>query len=501
MVSTAPAVRPIAGSLSAQRGSRDGGVLGHHLPMTDIAHDCWWLREALAHPEFRGDPAPPPARDLDVDVAIVGGGYTGLWTAWQLVTRRPGIRVAVLERDECGFGPSGRNGGFINGFYDHAGTLRDLFGRDGALAVIEAGARTLAELEAWMTRHGVDAWFRRDGYIGVASSPAQAGGWEEPLETARELGIEDHYRRLSAEELRRYVDSPVFEGGHLVDDGGTVQPARLARGLRRVAMEAGVIVHEHTPVLGTRSGASLELATPGGRVRAGQVVLAINAWAGTTRRFGPLIVPRASYMAITAPALERLAAINWTSGVSVYDYRAALRYLRTTPDGRIALGVGGVRGAWDARIGPQYAYDEQGTQYAVDAIHRFFPSFRDVPIEARWGGPIDVTASHTPFAGTLDGGRIHYALGYTGNGVGPAHLMGKILAAKVLGEETADTRLPIVDMEPRRFPPQPFRSIGAAVVNLATVRRDDALDATGRIDPLTDQLARLPRRMGYHLGP
>jgi glycine/D-amino acid oxidase-like deaminating enzyme len=469
--------------------------------MTDIAETCWWLREALAHPEFRGEPAPALDRDIDADVVVIGGGYTGLWTAWHLVQSSPGIRVVVLERDACGFGPSGRNGGFINGFYDHAGTLVDLFGRAGALDIIDAGARTLTELEAWLHSNRVDAWFRRDGYIGVASSPAQAGGWEAPLATARELGIEERYRVLSKPELDRYCSSPVFEGGHRVDDGGTVQPARLARGLRRVAMEAGVRVHEHTPVTTLRPDDRLAVVTPGGTVRAGHVVLAINAWAGATKRFGSAIVPRASYMAITAPAPERLAEINWTSGVSIYDYRSALRYLRTTPDGRIALGVGGERGTWDGRIGPQFAYDEAGTQHAIDAIHRFFPGFRDVPIEGRWGGPIDVAATHTPFAGTLRGGRVHYALGYTGNGVGPAHLMGKVLAAKATGRETPETRLPMVGMEPGRFPPQPFRSIGAAIVNAATVRRDDALDATGRVDPLTDFVARLPRRMGYHLGP
>ena len=469
--------------------------------MTDIAQACWWLREALAHPEFRGDPAPALDRDTDADVVVIGGGYTGLWTAWHLVSANPGIRVIVLERDECGFGPSGRNGGFINGFYDHAGELVDLFGREGALAMLHAGSRTLEELEAWMTDHGVDAWFRKEGYIGLASSPAQAGGWEEPLATAAELGVGDRYRRLSKAELATYCDSPVFEGGHFVDDGGTVQPARLARGLRRVAMEHGVTVHEHTPVTRLQPGERLEVRTPRGTVRAGQVVLAINAWAGATKRFGSAIVARASYMAITAPAPDRLAEINWTSAVSIYDYRSALRYLRTTPDGRIALGVGGERGTWDGSIGPQFAYDERGTQHAIDAIHRFFPGFRDVPIDGRWGGPIDVAATHQPFAGTLRGGRIHYALGYTGNGVGPAHLMGKVLAAKATGADIPELALPVVDMEPRRFPPQPFRSIGAAVVNAATVRRDDALDRRGWVDPITDFVARIPRRIGYRLGP
>jgi glycine/D-amino acid oxidase-like deaminating enzyme len=469
--------------------------------MNDIAQTCWWLKEALAHPEFRGDPAPALDRDIGADVVVIGGGYTGLWTAWHLVQASPGIDVVVLEQDECGFGPSGRNGGFINGFYDHAGTLVELFGREGALAIIEAGARTLVELDAWMDEHGVDAWFRRDGYIGAASSPAQAGGWNEPIATARDLGIEDHYRVLDKAALDAYCESPVFIGGHFVADGGTVQPARLARGLRRVCMEAGIRVFEHTPVEPLRPGPRAEARTPGGTVRAGSAVLGINAWAGTWPGFGTRIVPRASYMAITAPAPERLAEINWTTGVSIYDYRAALRYLRTTPDGRIAMGVGGERGTWTGSIGPQFSYDEAGTQHAIDAIHRFFPGFRDVPIEARWGGPIDVAGTHTPFTGTLPGGHVHYALGYTGNGVGPAHLLGKILAARVLGIETGDTRLPFVDMEPKRFPPQPLRSVGAAVVNAATVRRDDAIDGTGRVDPVTDFVAKLPRRLGYHLGP
>jgi glycine/D-amino acid oxidase-like deaminating enzyme len=473
--------------------------------MSDIATRCWWLAEALAHPEFHGEPAPVLDRDIEADVVVVGGGYTGLWAAWQLRQLDPGVDVVVLERDECGFGPSGRNGGFINGFYDHAATLLDLFGRDGALRVIEAGARTIDELGAWMTAHGVDAWFRREGYIGVASSAAQRGAWEEPLAVARELGIEDRYRLLDKPALDAWVRSPVFEGGHFVDDGGTVQPARLARGLRRVAMEHGVRVHEHTPVNRVipphGPGGVVEAVTPRGTVRAKHAVLAINAWAGGTTRFGSRILPRASYIAITAPAPDRLAEIGWTSGVSLYDYRSALRYFRTTPDGRIAMGVGGQRGTMSGRVDDRFDFDERGTRHAVDALHRLFPSFRDVPIEARWGGPIDVTSSHQPFAGSYADGRIHYALGYTGNGVGPSHLMGKILANRILGRETDETRLPLVDHEPRRFPPQPFRSIGAAVVNAATVRRDDALDDGRRVDPITDQLARMPRRMGYRLGP
>ncbi|HXH28295.1 MAG TPA: FAD-binding oxidoreductase, partial [Candidatus Polarisedimenticolia bacterium] len=183
------------------------------------------------------------------------------------------------------------------------------------------------------------------------------------------------------------------------------------------------------------------------------------------------------------------------------DMRSTLRYLRTTPDGRIALGVGGEPGAWNGRVDGRFRTEETGTRHAVEAIHRFFPSFRDVPIEARWGGPIDVAGTHTPYAGTLSGGHVHYALGYTGNGVAPSHLFGRILASRVLGVENDLTRLPFVDMEPKRFPPEPLRSLGIALANEATVRRDDALDAGRRPNALVDFVARLPRRLGYHLGP
>lgn len=465
------------------------------------AERSWWLREALALPEFAGEPAPALATDIGADLLIIGGGYTGLWTAWQLKLADPGIDIVLVEQDICGGGPSGRNGGFVNGWYDHVEGLVELFGDAGALRVMEAGAASVREMSAWCEAQGVDAWFTLAGYLGVASSPAQEGSWHTTIAEGRRLGIGDRYRELSREGLASLCSSPSFGSGYHVAEGGTVQPARLARGLRRVVMEAGVRVYEGTPVTAFRESPSPQAKTPGGSITAGQAVLAVNAWASNWKQFRRTIVPRASYMAVTAPAPDLLERIGWTGGEAVYDMRATLRYFRTTPDGRIALGVGGERGTWSGAIGPHFAFDERGTRHAIEAIHRFFPSFRDVPIEGRWGGPIDVAGLHIPFFGALASGKTHYGFGYTGNGVGPAYLGGKILAARVLGQETEDTRLPFVDMEPKRFPPEPFRAAGAALINEATVRRDDALDAGRRPDPIVDQIARLPRRLGYHLGP
>jgi glycine/D-amino acid oxidase-like deaminating enzyme len=301
--------------------------------------------------------------------------------------------------------------------------------------------------------------------------------------------------------MAEHCNSPVFRAGCIVGDGGTVQPARLARGLRRVLMKKGVRIYEETPVLAFRPGPPAQARTARAVVTAPQAVLAINAWASGWKQFRSVIISRASYMAITAPAPERLAEIGWAGGMSICDCRSALRYLRTTPDGRIALGVGGERGGWTSKIGPQFAYSESGTQHAIDAIYRFFPNFRDVPIEGRWGGPIDVSAYHTPFFGTLPSENVHYGFGYTGNGVGPAHLAGKIMSSLVRGVEDENTRLPFVHMEPKRFPPEPFRSAGAAIANEATVRRDDVLDAGRKPNFLLDFVAKMPRRLGYKLGP
>ncbi len=466
-----------------------------------IAETCWWLREALSHDEFCGETAPAVTGDVTADVVIVGGGYTGLWTAWHLKRLDPGVDVVVLERDECGFGPSGRNGGFLNGFYEFMPGLREHYGDDGARAVLAAGDTAVAGVVDWMEQHGVDAWYRAAPSLGVASSPSQVGAWDDVVEAARGLGLEDRVSVLDRDAVARVCASPSFESGFVLrDGGGTLQPARLARALRQACLDAGVRIYERTPVTPPDPGTVGRVETAGGVVRARTVVLGANAWMAAWPGFRRRIVARATYIALTAPAPERLADIGWTDGTGVYDLRSSLRYLRTTPDGRIALGVGGQRGSWTGRIDPRFDRDEDGVGHAVRAIHQFFPGFRGVPIEAGWGGPIDVSPTHQPYVGTLPHGRTHFALGYTGNGVGPTHLMGRILAARALGLENDDTALPLVGAEPRPWPRQPFRGAGASVVNAAVVRRDDALDAGRRPDAVTRFVSELPDRFGYHVG-
>jgi glycine/D-amino acid oxidase-like deaminating enzyme len=337
--------------------------------------------------------------------------------------------------------------------------------------------------------------------LSVASNPFHEGSWRPTLEAAARFGVEDEFAELSAADVRRICRSPVFGGGLFSREAATVQPARLARGLRRVLLERGVRIHEGTPVTRFRGSAPAVVETPGGSVRAGEAVLAVNAWGIHWRALRRSVAVRGSYIVLTAPAPERLEALGWTGGEAIRDLRPSLHYLRTTPDGRIAFGCAGMQPGLSRRIGPRFAYDERFLVKAVDDLHRMFPTFRDVPIETGWGGPIDVAGHAMPFFGSLEGGTVHVGLGYTGNGVAPAHLGGLILCSLVLHDEGGASRLGVVTREPLRFPPEPLLSAGMLVVNDAIRRKDDAEDGGRRADPLTAFVAGLPRRLGYNLGP
>jgi glycine/D-amino acid oxidase-like deaminating enzyme len=462
---------------------------------------AWWLEEALAVPELVGEPCPPLQSDTTADVVIVGGGYTGMWTAYHLKQREPSLDVVLLEQDICGGGPSGRNGGFVNGWWWGIGEWARRFGEADAMELCLAASRSVQAIGEFCANHDVDAWWTPNGELAVASNHFQEGRWRFALDSAKRFGLEDQFSELSPDEVRKICDSPVFGGGIFAREAATVQPARLARGLRRVLLEREVRIYENAPVTRFSGGRPVVAETPNGTVRATDAVLAVNAWAIHWQRFRRTVAVRGSYVVLTAPAPERLEAIGWTGSEAIRDLRPSLHYLRTTPDGRIALGCAGMQPGLSRRIGPRFAYDARFLGKAVRDLHRLFPSFADVPVEAGWGGPIDVAGTYLPFFGSSPNGHVHHGLGFTGNGVAPCHLGGQILAALALHADDGFTRLAIVTHEPMRFPPEPLLSPGMLVVNQAIRRQDDAEDQDRRADPITRFIASLPRRLGYNLGP
>lgn len=493
----------------------------------------WWLREALAE-EAAAAPhlaraAPPLRGTTTADVVIVGGGYTGLWTAWRITELEPGARVVLLEADICGGGPSGRNGGFVTNWWDELPTLIERYGRDGAVATADAVEAAVDDLGAWCVGHGVDAWFTRAGSLQASASPAQDGAWDDGVVACRAVGRGDRLVPLTADEVAARVRSPVFRAGVLMPAAATIQPAILARGLRRALLERGVVIHEGTTVTeidGQRPGVTgalgsgarrasprgsvgspgwrpVRVRTTEGEVLAGSAVIALNAWAAAWPWFGRRLVTWSSYIVLTEPIPDRLGDLGWTGGEGLADARFTLHYLRTTRDGRIAIGGGGGRAGFAGRIDAVFTDDAPSARRAAIGLRRLFPSLRDVRIEDAWGGPIDISADHLPWFGSVPGRPIHHGHGYSGNGVGPSMVGGRILAALAV-ERAADPvlALPIAaGRPPRAFPPEPAKSIGARLIREAASRRESREDRGLAVDRLTREISRLPRRLGYHLGP
>jgi glycine/D-amino acid oxidase-like deaminating enzyme len=455
----------------------------------------YWLADA-GQVEVR----PPLEGDERADVVVVGGGYLGMWAAWHL--RAAGADVVLLEAGVCGHGPSGRNGGFVNGLWERVGELEELFGRAAAVAIAEAAAESVAAIGAWCEAYGVDAHYRRAPMLEVAAAPGQVGAWDASVAAVRALGRGAEVAEVDAAGARAVCDAPAFLGGVLWQTAATVHPARLALGLRARLLEAGVRIYERSRAAGVEDGTGGVVVRTAGRgggaVRAGHAVLAINhASAGVAPLRGALSVA-SSHVVATAPVPAVLEDLGWTGGEGIADCRTMLHYFRTTRDGRVVFGWGGGRMGFGARRRGALDVDVGVQDATVRDLYALLPALRGVRIDHAWGGPIDVSPVHLPWFGTLR--STSYGFGFTGNGVGPSELGGRILADLARGASSPLTALPIVGgLPPRRFPPEPLRFAGGSVIRAALVRRDDAEAVGARVDPATALVAALPRLLGLHL--
>ena len=455
----------------------------------------WWLDEAA-----QVEAQPPLEGEIEADVAIVGGGYTGLWTGLAVREREPSARVVVLEAELCGEGPSGRNGGFLHGYWSPLARLRRVFGNAGALAIARAGEAIIPGVRTFAERRGVDVWLREAPLLEVSAAPSQDESIDGAVETARELGVEGEAIPLTAAELADRCASPRFRRGVLFREGATVQPARLARALRNAAIEDGVTVHERTPVVKLRRGSPNVLETSHGRVTARDVVVAVNAAAAGWRPIARRLTAFGSYVVLTEPVPELLEQINWTGGESIADGRMFLHYFRTTNDGRVLMGSGSGPIGFGGRIDGRFTADQPSADRAAAGLRFLLPALAAVKIERAWGGPIDVSADRFPFFGTVPGSRVHYGAGYSGNGVGPSWLGGQILARLALGVEDELTALPLVNRHVKPLPPEPLKGWGGALIRGAALRVEESEEADRRAAIPLRAVAALPRVLGLRVG-
>jgi glycine/D-amino acid oxidase-like deaminating enzyme len=458
----------------------------------------YWIEEA-------GKVEPRPALDgrREADVLIVGGGYTGMWSAWYAKQLEPEARVVLLEAEPiCGRGPSGRNGGFCNAMWFSLASMRDRWGDVAALRVAQAAEEAVARIGAFCEEHDVDAWFQPAGYVQVSTAAAHDGAWGRALRACRELGVPEMLQPLSAEEVVERCQSPAFRGGAVSPTSATVQPARLALGLREQLLTAGVEVYESSPVRSFRAaGDGVEGEAGAGSVRASRGVLAIGSAAKA--RHAPLrgrLTVASSHIVLTEPVPDVLEQIGWTNGDCITDSRSLLHYFRTTRDGRIAFGWGGGRIAMGARTRGRAEVDAEVIAAATAHLYDYFPTLHGRQITHAWGGPIDASPTHLPAVHSLEGSRAWAAAGYTGNGVGPSNMVARALASLALGRKDDHTDLAFVDDQTPRLPPEPFHWLGGEAIRLGLLRKEEAEMAGRQPGRVSSAIAKIPELIGFHIG-
>ncbi len=460
----------------------------------------WWIDEAGAP-----DPQPAFSGFADADVVVIGGGYLGMWTAWQLLEREPSSDVVLLEAGRCGHGPSGRNGGFVNGYWGYVPELAKRYGLSRAVALAREADDSIAAIGRFCQQQKIDAWYLPVPQVDVSTAKAQDGSWSDEIDGLRALGHGEEYSALTAAQVQQVCGSPAFRGGAVARTAATVQPARLAFGLRAALLRRGVRIHEATEALGVEqsSGDRVLVRTHapegGGRgyLKARSAVIAAGwrtlGWPGFGRELGSA----SSHIVLTEPVPDVLEELGWTGGEPIADCRRMLHYMRTTEDGRIAFGWGGGRMTYDARPDRRQEVDIEVIHRTAAALRRFFPQLEGRAITHAWGGPIDVAPARLPIYRSR--GPVHAGWGFTGHGVGPSHLGGRILSGLALGVRDEVTALPVVAPPVKAFPPEPARWIGGSLIRSALIRKD-LLDERGeRVGPITRGIAKLPKLIGMNL--
>ena len=428
----------------------------------------YWLDD----PE-RPDALPALSGTMDAGLAVVGGGYTGLWTALLAKERDPGRNVVLLEGGRVGWAASGRNGGFCEASLTH-GEANGRAHLPGEAEQLERlGRENLREIAAAVERYGIDCGFEWTGTLSVATEEHQVQ-W-----LAEEAGADPDLVFLDRQEVRKEVDSPLYLAG-LWDRKSTamLNPARLAWGLQRACLAAGVEIREHTPVRGIENlGSRVRLTADGGTVTADRVALATNVFPSLLKRTRLHTVPVYDYVLMTQPLTDgQLAAVGWHNRQGLADLNNRFHYYRLTTDaqGRSRILFGGYDAVYHFGRSLKAEHDGRRASYDRLAAHfrATFPQLAEVSFSHAWGGAIDTCSRFFPFFDTAHGGKTAYCAGFTGLGVGATRFGANVLLDLLSGEDTERTRLKMVRRKPLPFPPEPAAWLGIKITTAALVRAD-----------------------------
>jgi glycine/D-amino acid oxidase-like deaminating enzyme len=441
----------------------------------------FWLEDAGDDPT----PRPPLDGSRTVDVAIVGAGFTGLWTARELLRRDPTLEVLVLEAETAGFGASGRNGAWLtNGIGVSPGELARRTSPATARATIEAMRATVTAVIDSCEEDGIDAQIRHGGALRVARGPHEAPALQAAMGTMSRLGVADDLTLLTGTELADRIRIPGALGALHDPHAAAIHPGRLVRGLARRVEALGATITEGTPVTAVTprvAGGRARVSTPRGEVHAGAVVLACEAWLPRLPGYARAVLPLYSLIVLTEPLPPASwEQIGWEGHELVASHRLTVDYLSRTADGRILLGGRGAPYHYGSRVAP--AFDSHPATHALleQQVAAWFPALAGVRVTHRWGGPLAMPRDWLPSFRFDPATGIGAAYGYTGQGVAATNLAGRVLADLIVDRDTPYRELPMVGHRSRAWEPEPLRWLGARYVLTALTRREARAERTGR---------------------
>jgi glycine/D-amino acid oxidase-like deaminating enzyme len=436
--------------------------------MKDYSDKSFWLATY-------GDyiPNPPLQGELTVDIAIIGGGYTGLSTAYNLRKQDQGVTVAVLEGEVVGFGASGRNGGFSMTLFGlEPAVTKALFGHHKTVEAHRYMERAVDYVDSLVKEYSFqsDYWF--PGFLRAATTPGYVKRIQHDLEILTSMGITG-IDWIEADQIKQQANSPRFLGGWWEPRSGLLNPAKQARELKRLAIQFGAQVYEQTPVLEIKRGADFSLVTPNGKLTAKKVIFATNAYSHLIPQLRRKQVPAFTHMIVTEPlSPAQLEPIGWANRQGIEDARNLVHYFRLTIDNRIAMGGSNVSLAYGGNM------DHDMNADTFEDLERdtlwLFPHLNGIQITHKWGGPVSVPLQMAPAMGYLGDERALYSLGCVGHGVSMTHLNGCTLADLALEKKTDLTDVWFVNRSVIPWPPEPIRMAASQVI-LGYLHLEDSL--------------------------
>ena len=436
--------------------------------MKDYSDKSFWLATY-------GDylPNPPLQGDMKVDIAIIGGGFTGLSTAYNLRKEAPGLSVAVLEAEVVGFGASGRNGGFSMTLFGlEPSVTKFLFDHQRTIEAHRYMERAVDYVDELVKEHNLQSEYWFPGFLRAATTPGYVKRIQHDLELLTSMGITG-ITWIEAPEIRNEVNSPRFLGGWWEPRSGLLNPAKHVRELKRIAVQFGAKVYEDTPVLEIQRDTDFILTTRQGKITAKKVIFATNAYSHLIPQLKRKQVPAFTHMIVTEPLSQaQLEPIGWKNRQGVEDARNLVHYFRLTIDNRLTIGGSDVSLAYGGDM--EHDLNPQTFTTLEQDIHWLFPHLKGIQITHRWGGPVSVPVQMAPAIGFLGDERAIYSLGCVGHGVSMTHLNGRTLSDLALERKTDLTDVWFVNRHMIPWPPEPI-CIAASHVIRGYLRFEDRL--------------------------